>query len=96
MKTQIVRGSLATGLFPVLPARTGKSSSINGRSPASRPDFKLLLTPIGTKCISARGPASCDNSALPASLNDWLASDAALVICRKDRGGAADAGSVRI
>ena len=85
MKTQIVRDSLAAVFFPAYSAEARKSGAVNGRSLDSRLDFQPRLEPIRTKRISAREPASRNRSALPASLEDWLASDAALVIRRKSR-----------
>ena len=85
MKTQIVRSSLAAAFFPVFPGDDGKTGGVNGYRPVSRPDFRLRLEPVRTEGISAREPAPRDHSALPASLEDWLASDAALIIRRKGR-----------
>ena len=85
MKTQIARSSLAAAFFPVFPGDDGKTGGVNGYRPVSRPDFRLRLEPVRAKHISTREPAPHDHSALPASLEDWLASNAALVIRRKNR-----------
>jgi len=86
MKTQIARGSLAAVFFPVFPVEAGKPGGANGRSPAARPDFPPRLELMRTNHVSIREPAPRDHAALPVSLKDWLASDAALMIRRKGRG----------
>lgn len=94
MKTQIVPGPFDTAVFPVFSAKAGKTG-VNGNSINSAPVSKSQLEPVAAKCNSARRPVRRGNFGLPASLQDWLACNAAVEIRQRGRNGTEDTGYAR-
>lgn len=91
MKTRIISGSFNTGFFPLSPVKAEKAGGANGNTTNPPPAFKPRLEPVATKRLSAQRPAPRDHAGLPASLQDWLACDAAVEIRQSGRNGTEDA-----
>jgi len=94
MKTQIVPGSFDTTFFPVFSAKAERTG-VNGNGTNSVPVSPKPLELVAMKLNSARKSGRRGHFGLPASLRDWLASNAAVEIRRRGRNGTEETSHAR-